>query len=167
MHIASSTIEESAAVSDRRPRLVVADNDPMVRSVLRSLLARLGFDLAAVADGEGALASAVPGTSMFLLDLDMPGAGGGLGVCRTLRAQAAYRDVPVAILTGFHDEGIRRRSFEAGATLYLTKPFNPAELLRALAPHLPLDAAAERELARVLDVDRGLRLQDVAAARGR
>jgi CheY-like chemotaxis protein len=167
MHIANNTIEANAAVSERRPRLVVADNDPMVRSVLRSLLARLGLDLAAVADGDAAIEAAQPGTSMFLLDLDMPGAGGGLGVCRTLRTRPAYRDVPIAILTGYHDEDLRRRCMEAGATLFLTKPFNPAELLRALAPHLPLDPAAERELARLLDVDRGLRLQDVSTARGR
>ena len=148
-----------------KPRVVVADNDPMIRGVLRSLLARLGLELTAVADGQQAVAAASPDTGMFLLDLDMPG-GGGLGVCRTLRANPDYRDVPIAILTGYHDDDLRERSLAAGATLFLTKPFNPAELLRALSPHLPLDTNATNELSRLIDVDRGLRLQDVAASRG-
>ena len=146
-------------------RVVVADNDPMIRGVLRSLLSRLGLALSAVSDGEQALAAASPATSMFILDLDMPG-GGGLGVCRALRQQAAYREVPIAILTGHHDRTQRERSLDAGATLFLTKPFNPAELLRGLAPYLPLDGSARAEMSRLLEIDRGLRLQDTVAARG-
>ena len=94
----------------------------------------------------------------------MPG-GGGLGACRALRARPDTRDVPIAILTGYHDDSLRAQSLDAGATLFLTKPFNPAELLRALAPYLVLDAPARSELFRMLELDRGLRLQDTAAAR--
>ena len=151
--------------ANEKLRVLVADNDPMIRGVLRSLLTRLGFDPIAVADGEEALAAASPDVGMFLLDLDMPG-GGGLGVCRSLRARPAYRDIPIAILTGYHHDTQRERSREAGATLFLTKPFNPAELLRALSPHLALDARAKTELSRIIGVDRGLQLQDVAVARG-
>ncbi len=150
--------------STPRPHVVVADNDPIIRGVLRSLLARLGLELTAVADGAQAIQAASPDTSMFLLDLDMPG-GGGLGVCRALREQADYRNIPIAILTGYHDDDQRQRSLSAGATLFLTKPFNPAELLRALAPHLPLDPRAMGELSRLQEIDRGLRLQDTASAR--
>ncbi len=149
---------------DVRPRVVIADNDPMIRGVLRSLLVRLGLDLTAVADGDQALAVASPTPRMFILDLDMPG-GGGLGVCRALRAEPDHREVPIAILTGYHDEDLRRQSMQAGATLFLTKPFNPAELLRALAPHFALDPTATTELSHLLRIDRGLRLQDTTTAR--
>ncbi len=147
-----------------RPRIVIADNDPMIRGVLRSMLARLGLDLIAASDGEGALAAANDEAHLFLLDLDMPG-GGGLAVCRALRAMPAFREVPIAILTGYRDENLRQQCLHEGATLFLTKPFNPAQLLVALAPHLPLDEHGRSELSHLVEIDRGLRLQDVAYAR--
>ena len=147
-----------------RPRVVIADNDPMIRGVLRSMLARLGLELTAAADTAEAVQAATPNAGLFLLDLDMPG-GGGLAVCRMLRAQLAFRDVPIAILTGYRDDALRSQCLGEGATLFLTKPFNPAELLVALAPHLPLDDRGRVELSHLVEIDRGLRLQDAALAR--
>ena len=66
----------------------------------------------------------------------------------------SFDHVPIAILTGYHEE-----------SLFLTKPFNPAELLRALAPYLPLDNHGRTALSQIVHLDRGLRLQDVAHAR--
>ena len=163
MTCAPDPVSLLAAPDLPRPRVVIADNDPMIRGVLRSMLARLGLDLVATPDGQGALAAATEEARLFLLDLDMP--GGGLGVCRTLRAAPAFRDVPIAILTGHHDDDLRRQCLAEGATLFLTKPFNPAQLLVALAPHLPLDEHGRSELMRLVEFDRGLHLQDVAASR--
>ena len=150
-----------------RPIVLVADNDLVLRSVLRSLLTRLGVDVTLATDGAEALDRARRGApaALVLLDLDMP--GGGLAVCRALRADPTYAATPIAILTGYTDEAVRRDSLDTGATLFLTKPFNPAELLGQLAPHLGLTDAARTELARVVEQDRGLRLQDVVVARSR
>lgn len=145
-----------------RPPVVVADNDPIIRSVLRALLTRLGCEVHAVADASAVREVATPDVGLFVLDLDMP-AGGGLALCRALRARPALRDVPVAILTGHDAPHIRSFCEAAGATLYLTKPFNPAALLRALSPHLPLDDHGRRELRTLIDGDRGLSLQDTEA----
>ncbi len=158
---------EIAAVSTHqsRPVAIVADNDVVLRSVLRSLLARLGVEVLLATDGGEALALAnAKQASLVVLDIDMPG-GGGLAVCRALRTDPRYRDTPVAILTGFADEQLRIDSVNAGATVFLTKPFNPAELLRRLAYYLDLDGTARLELARIAEQDRGLRLQDASVAR--
>ena len=154
-----------AAAIPPRPVAIVADNDIVLRSVLRSLLSRLGVEVLLATDGAEALAMAdAKRASLVVLDIDMPG-GGGLAVCRTLRADPRYTDTPVAILTGFSDEQLRLDCLAAGATVFLTKPFNPAELLRRLASYLQLDGTARLELTRIADQDRGLRLQDASVAR--
>ena len=142
--------------------VVVADNDPIIRSVLRAVFTRLGCEVHAVADTRAVHEETPPDVGLFVLDLDMP-FGGGLALCRALRARPALQNVPVVILTGHDAPHIRSFCEAAGATLYLTKPFNPAALLRALSPYLPLDAQGRRELATLIDGDRGLRLQDAEA----
>ncbi len=148
-----------------RPVVIVADNDVVLRSVLRALFARLGFDVALTAEGGTSVASVGQGraAALVVLDLDMP--GGGLASCRTLRADPSFASTPIVILTGHGDEPTRLDCLRAGATLFLTKPFNPASLLTALAPHLPLDDAGRAELAHIVEQDRGLQLRDVIASR--
>lgn len=141
--------------------VVVADNDPIIRSVLRAVFTRLGCEVQAVADAFAVREVAQPDVGLFVLDLDMP-AGGGLAVCRALRTRPALRDVPIVILTGHDAPHVRSFCEAAGATVYLTKPFNPAAFLRALSPYLRLDEQGRRELATLIDGDRGLRLQDAA-----
>ena len=148
-----------------RSSILVADNDIVLRSVLRALFARIGFDVALLAEGGAAVAGAGRGRSLVLavLDLDMP--GGGLAACRALRADPDFIHVPVVILTGYGDEATRRDCLRAGACLFLTKPFNPARLLTEMSPFLPLDVAGRAELAAIVDQDRGIQLRDVVASR--
>ncbi len=148
-----------------RSSILVADNDIVLRSVLRALFARIGFDVALLSEGGAAVAGAGRGRSLVLavLDLDMP--GGGLAACRALRADPDFAHVPVVILTGYGDAETRRDCLRAGACLFLTKPFNPARLLTEMAPFLPLDAAGRAELAAIVDQDRGIQLRDVVASR--
>ena len=150
-----------------RPPVLVADNDLVLRSVLRALFARLGLDVVLASDAAETITQSRQGRRpcLILLDLDMP--GGGLQACRALRADAALADVPIAILTGYTDPAIRDDCLASGATLFLTKPFNPAELLGRLEPCLALSPEARRELAAIVSQDRGLLLQDVVVARTR
>lgn len=150
-----------------RTAVLIADNDVVLRSVLRSLFARLDYEVRLAGDGAEAVIEARKGcgVGLVMLDLDMP--GGGLTVCRTLRSDPRFASVPIVILTGYTDPAARGDSLAAGATLFLNKPFNPAELLNALAPYLTLGGAARAELARIVAQDRGLRLQDVVVARAR
>jgi two-component system chemotaxis response regulator CheY len=71
---------------------------------------------------------------LIILDLNMPDMH-GLDVLRFVRAHEAYRTIPVIILTTRGDEPGRAAALEAGASLYLTKPFTP-QLLAAHAQEL-------------------------------
>jgi transcriptional regulator with GAF, ATPase, and Fis domain len=74
---------------------------------------------------------------LVLLDVIMPGLD-GFAVCERLRAQDATRDVPIIFLTALDDTFDKVRAFSAGAVDYVTKPFQPQELLARVGTHLSL-----------------------------
>ena len=71
--------------------------------------------------------------TLVLLDLRMPKMD-GIEACRQIRALPRYETVPIAILTVFDGEGMKRRALRAGATAFLGKPFSRTALLAALDP---------------------------------
>ncbi|MFM9033831.1 MAG: response regulator transcription factor [Mycobacterium sp.] len=108
-------------------RVLVADDDAVVRDVVRRYLERDGLEVLVVGDGNEALR--VLGTERIdvaVLDVMMPGPN-GLSLCRTLRQGGDYT-VPVILLTALGEEDDRIAGLEAGADDYLTKPFSPREL---------------------------------------
>ena len=115
-------------------RVLVADDEPAVRTALRRALALHGFDVALAADGRDALAAAaVRRPDVVVLDVLMPRLD-GLAACRSLRARGDT--TPVLMLTAREAVAQRVEGLEAGADDYLVKPFALDELvarLRALA----------------------------------
>ena len=120
--------------SGRPARVLIAEDNPVMRETLTVLVRGLGYDAVAVADGEAALASVAGGAPDLLLsDVAMPGLS-GLEVCRRLKADPATRLIPVILITGLGDD-YKIEGIEAGADDFLGKPFSPAELrarIRAL-----------------------------------
>jgi two-component system chemotaxis response regulator CheY len=114
--------------------VIVADNDPMMRALLRSLLARPRRSLLLCVDGIEAveLASQTLVTAV-LLDLRMPRLGGIEAIPR-IRELPRYATVPIVILTVFDGDAPRRQALKAGATSFLAKPFSRDELLAVLNP---------------------------------
>ena len=105
-------------------RVLIADDDTVVRDVVRRYLERDGLEVAVAGDGNEALR--VLGTQRIdvaVLDVMMPGPN-GLSLCRTLRQGGNY-SVPVILLTALGEEDDRIAGREAGADDYLTKPFSP------------------------------------------
>jgi two-component system response regulator ResD len=108
-------------------RVLIADDDTVVRDVLRRYLERDGLDVSVAKDGHEALR--LLGTEridLAVLDVMMPGPN-GLALCQTLRDQSGYR-VPVILLTALSEEADRIAGLEVGADDYVTKPFSPREL---------------------------------------
>ncbi len=108
-------------------RVLIADDDAVVRDVVRRYLERDGLEVRMAGDGSEALR--VLGTERIdvaVLDVMMPGPN-GLSLCRTLRQGGDYT-VPVILLTALSEEDDRIAGLEAGADDYLTKPFSPREL---------------------------------------
>jgi two-component system, OmpR family, response regulator ResD len=108
-------------------RVLIADDDAVVRDVVRRYLEHDGLEVLVAADGNEALR--ILGTERIdvaVLDVMMPGPN-GLSLCRTLRQGGDYT-VPVILLTALAEEDDRIAGLEAGADDYLTKPFSAREL---------------------------------------
>ncbi len=110
-------------------RILVVDDDPLLRRMVRDLLELADFAVAEAVDGSDGLAqAAVFQPDLILLDLMMPGMD-GYTVCRTLQAEPATRAIPVVFLTASADPNLNRQAYAAGAVACLTKPFRRDALL--------------------------------------
>ncbi len=111
-------------------RVLIADDDPMIRRTLASALGRVGFDVATAADGGSALRLAEIATpDIAVVDLNMP--RGGVEVVRELKSSHGAA-MFVAVLTGEDCEETRSACLAAGADAVLLKPLSAIELRRRL-----------------------------------
>ncbi len=108
------------------PHILVVDDHRDIRDLLAKYLTKHGYRVS-VADGGQAMKKTIASSAIDLvvLDLMMPGED-GLALCRDLRAKT---DLPVIMLTAMAEETDRVIGLEMGADDYVTKPFNPRELL--------------------------------------
>ena len=120
-------------------RVLIADDDTVVRDVVRRYLERDGLDVAIAHDGTQARQLLESGhIDVAVLDVMMPGSD-GLTLCRDLRRDGDF-SLPVILLTALGEQDDRIAGLEAGADDYLTKPFSPRELalrVRSLLRRLP------------------------------
>jgi signal transduction histidine kinase/class 3 adenylate cyclase len=118
-------------------RVLVADDDPMNRRVIRLQLAPLGFEIVEAGDGAEAirLAREEGPFDAILLDVMMPKAS-GYEVCRKVRETHSATDLPVLMLTAKTQLRDLIEGFESGANDYIPKPFSKAELLARLRTHV-------------------------------
>lgn len=109
-------------------RVLWADDDPMIRSVMAMNLEAEGFDVQTVADGDEAYEAAVRNCpDVLVLDIMMPGRD-GYTVLRDLRLNPATAEVPVVLLSAKATDAEVWEGWKAGADYYITKPFDPTEL---------------------------------------
>ena len=111
---------------DDRPQLLVVDDDAEIRNLLTRFLGTHGFRVATAANGSEMTAALEDrNIRLVILDVLMPGQD-GLALCRDLRSRSA---LPVIMLTAVGEDTDRIVGLEVGADDYVTKPFNPRELL--------------------------------------
>jgi two-component system chemotaxis response regulator CheY len=113
------------------PTILIVDDDPLIRKLITTTLQDVaGFRLREAGDGEEALAAAVAERPQIVfLDYDMPRLN-GIETCRRLRSDPVTADATIIMLTGMSDAPAQDRAVDAGADLFLTKPFSPLRLLR-------------------------------------
>jgi DNA-binding response OmpR family regulator len=126
MRIPSDSLEASNDLATQCRRVLVVDDEATIRDVVGEYLALEGYCVALAPSGLEALrmAAASP-PDLVILDITLPGID-GFEVCRRLRMTSA---VPIMMLTARADDADKLAGFGIGADDYLTKPFNPRELV--------------------------------------
>ena len=144
-HPGSCLAEAGAAL-----RIVVVDDDPVLRAILRGYLEDAGYRVTEAADGESLL-DALPrlDPALMLLDVKLPGAD-GFELLRSIRTRS---DLPVIMVTSCSEARERVEGLELGADDYVTKPFNARELVARVRS--VLRRAAERVVTEVSAVGGG------------
>jgi len=118
--------------------VLIVDDNPRNLQLISSLLKNQGYKLFITNSGENALRfleTKLP--DLILLDIMMPEMS-GFEVCRKLKQEELYRDIPVIFITAKNDIEDVVEGFELGAVDYITKPFNSKEVLARVATHLNL-----------------------------
>lgn len=116
----------------RRRKVLVVDDDPLVRGLLRAVLVGSEYQLDEASDGFEALRIAQEKPpDVVVLDVMMPGVN-GYDVCRAMRADPRLRSTRIVILTARDTPQDRVEAAEAGADEYLTKPFSPVRLIESI-----------------------------------
>jgi CheY-like chemotaxis protein len=117
--------------------ILVADDDPMLVTLVRAVLEAAGHSVVSAHDGPSALRRAMERLpDLILLDGQMPGMD-GIDVLRALKSDLRTARIPVVMLTARKAEEQVRRAVELGAAGYVTKPFEAEDLPRRIARHLP------------------------------
>ena len=148
-------------------RILVAEDDPDIASLLAHYLQRAGFEADMVASGRDVLPrvkKAPP--DLLLLDIMLPGLD-GLEVCRAVRSDPHTAAIPIIMVTAKGEESDRIVGLELGADDYITKPFSPNEVIARIRALLrrahrsgpgdgrltygPLSVDVDRHLVRVHD----------------
>ena len=110
------------------PRILVVEDEPAIRELLRVNLVDAGYEVQEASDAEsaqGLLNAALP--DLLLLDWMLPGQS-GLAWAKRLRADNRTRDIPIIMVTARSEEADRVAGLEAWVDDYVTKPFSPREL---------------------------------------
>jgi CheY-like chemotaxis protein len=130
------------STSPEKPLILIADDRPSSRELLRLVLERAGYAVIEAEDGEKALDRARAGNpDLVLLDLQMPVLD-GYGVLAALRGEERFRNLPVLALTASAMRGDRERIMDAGFTDYLAKPAG-SEVLRETVARLLHEARVQ------------------------
>jgi two-component system, OmpR family, KDP operon response regulator KdpE len=127
-------------------RILVVDDEPQIRRIMRTELTRAGYEVDDAKTGEEGLGKVRDfRPDLVLLDINMPGMG-GLAACRAIRSDA---NAAIIMLTVHNTESAKVEALDAGADDFVTKPFSTPELLariRAALRRLPVSHSSPNTL---------------------
>jgi len=128
----------SGATSNPQKSLVmVVDDDILATKAVVMLLQRHGYEMVSASSGAECLKLLADGTQpdVLVLDVKMPEMS-GLDVCRTVKSDGRFRDMPIILLTGCDDMETRAAGMKLGVSEFLCKPFAHHELLARINAQL-------------------------------
>jgi CheY-like chemotaxis protein len=115
---------------DRKDHILVVDDDPVTRRMLRHYLEEAGFAVSEAADGTEALARVDDSTAVVLLDLNMTGHNDGVDCLRQLRKSHAHVDI--IVVSGGEEIDTAVRTMKLGAFDYILKPADPQQIIKTV-----------------------------------
>ncbi|MDO4337331.1 MAG: response regulator transcription factor [Eubacteriales bacterium] len=133
-------------------KILIADDDYLLRDLLRDILEKEAYEVIEAEDGNQALEcfAAHPDLDLILLDIMMPGKG-GVEVLKEIRRTS---EIPVIMLTALGDTVNELKGFESGASDYVAKPFHGRVLLARIRAALAFKSkAAETEKWKIQDLE--------------
>ncbi|CAK8714134.1 hypothetical protein GCAAIG_03480 [Candidatus Electronema halotolerans] len=113
-------------------RILIVDDSPTERSLLEKFLSKFGYQVIIATDGEAGVARALSEQpDLIILDVVMPNMN-GFEACRTIKSTPELAQIPVFLLTSKNGKSDEFWGKKQGADLYMTKPFDPDEMLKAV-----------------------------------
>ena len=130
-------------MSSNLSKILIVEDDKIGIKILSTILGET-YDLFIAKSGEKALKLISEGLSpdLILLDIMLPGID-GLEVCKTLKTRKNTQNIPVIFATAKREVEDLLKGFDVGGADYVTKPYNPSELLARVKTHIGLKLARE------------------------
>ena len=142
-------------------RILVVDDDREVVRLIRAYLEQAGFEVLAAYDGDAAVhVIRRERPDLLLLDLMLPGKD-GWAITRLVRADPALAHIPIIMLTARVDDTDKIVGLELGADDYVTKPYNPREVVARVRARLRQPDVAPPQTLRVGGLEMDVRRRDV------
>ena len=119
-------------------KILIIDDSSANLAYLKSLLQEQHYKVATVNNGKSALIKAKSQVfDLILLDFEMP-IMNGIDVCKSIKKESSNINTPIIFLTANRSDDVLIEAFKAGASDFITKPFNPIELLARVRTHISL-----------------------------
>ncbi|NOZ25800.1 MAG: response regulator [Nitrospirae bacterium] len=119
------------------PRILVAEDSMTDLQFIKNALKETGYEILTASDGDEAEQKVrSESVDLIILDVVMPKKN-GFQVCRSLKRDEKYSHIPIIMITSKTQDSDRFWGLKQGADEYVTKPFEPADLLNAVKKHLP------------------------------
>ncbi len=119
-----------------KKKILVVDDEIDTLELLRTVLEHEKFEVWKAINGKDALEQVKRMPDLILLDVRMPGGLSGLDVCRQLKRDKKYKDIPIIIFSAKVLDRDIELGLKAGAVEYVTKPFSSKELIRLINLHI-------------------------------
>lgn len=131
-------MDSTAEIPIQGSRILIVDDDEMIRKLLRQILEQNGFSVFESDSGEAALDSVrTQAPDLILLDVIMEGID-GFTACRSIKEMPNMEEVPIIFVTGRSDTNSVVKGLDAGGSDYITKPINRHEALARIRNHLKM-----------------------------
>ena len=121
----------------KRESVLIVDDNKNVRGLLENVLRFEGYETASAINGKEALEmfAADWKPDLILMDIDMP-VMDGYQTCEAIRDNKEYNSIPIIVLTAVYDKSVIKKVLTIGANDYISKPFEPEELLARISAHI-------------------------------